>query len=243
MFKHRNEEERRAVLELGRLGHSSIEVAKRVGVSAPTAWRWMSEAGLCRRRRGQHGPKFDHLMVAPLERDLAWLACFLDCEGSLSLTARNRKRTYLPAIRIGNTNRAIIDRGILLLQVYGVAAGIALTRRKSCVLTANPKPVFNIYASNLSVARLLPWLLPHLIIKREFAGALIGMFCERTIGRIWDDADRALAEFVRYRFMPRSRRGEPPSKPPGYDLMIQRVRLAPRASVQTSPRTPAAPPA
>lgn len=139
--------------------------------------------------------------------DLSWLACFLDCEGSLAVAAlmsrRARRPRYQARFIIVNSNQAMLQRAMDLLLSFDCYTANA----KHSDASVSRKAVRRITVQdNKAVVRILSALLPYLYEKRDFATAIVSLFSRHTDGAMWTDDERACAENVRQKFMPRRKR-------------------------------------
>jgi len=121
------------------------------------------------------------------ETDLAWLAGFIDGEGSFgfqrlvaSRTNRPHKRAYFtPRITVGNTDRPTLTYVLDLLEAYHLPHLVWDRQRRGINLNGHAKADFwQVRAEGLKrCARWLPLLLPYLRTKRDQAKVMYE-FCE-----------------------------------------------------------------
>ena len=114
----------------------------------------------------------------------AWLAAALDGEGCIYIHlvtrpgARNQKRLKL-IVNISNTNRAFVDRAKTI-----TGRGVIATMKQNTAARRYGKtfvPCFVWMLQNQQeVLELLPQILPHLIIKRAKAEAVLAYLRRRT---------------------------------------------------------------
>lgn len=138
--------------------------------------------------------------------ELVWLACFLDCEGSLVVVPlwshRALRPRYQARIIIVNSNMAMLDRAFDLFETFGCEPGNV----KHSGGTGTKKNVRRVTVqNNKAVARILAVLSPFLMEKKGFADRIASLFSRHEEGRPWTDAERAEAEEIRCQFMPRSK--------------------------------------
>ena len=138
--------------------------------------------------------------------ELVWLACFLDCEGSLVVVPlwshRARRPRYQARIIIVNSNMAMLERAADLFWTFGCEPGNV----KHSAGTGTKKLVRRVTVqNNKAVARILAVLSPFLMEKKSFADRIASLFSRHEDGRPWTDAERAEAEEIRRQFMPRSK--------------------------------------
>lgn len=145
--------------------------------------------------------------------DLSWLACFLDCEGSLAVASLMSRRSLRPRYQarfiIVNSNQTMLLRGMELLETFNCYTA----NGKHASATSSRKAVRRITVQeNKAVVRILSALLPYLYEKRDFATAMVSLFSRHEDGALWTEDERAEAESIRRKFMPRRKRaiGEAP---------------------------------
>jgi hypothetical protein len=140
--------------------------------------------------------------------EMAWLACAMDSEGSLcvSLKVKDGAKLYLrPIIEINNTSRAYIQRCCDLLDNLGIDSYSVYERFPSFSATKSVH-ILNIRGQK-SVVTLLSAVSPYLIIKQDFAYAIIGLFGDHKLNSGWSEKEIAAAIAVRTVYMPRSIHG------------------------------------
>lgn len=112
-------------------------------------------------RRGALLPPLEKTVHLSLqEKDKVWLACAIDCEGSLGI-ALFKKHFYCPFISINNTKRELLERFRSLVNRPEKA--IRLSTRKQ----GDPRKdiyIFDIQSASL-IYRLLGQIRSHLIVK------------------------------------------------------------------------------
>jgi len=120
----------------------------------------------------------DVKLLSDVER--AYIACAIDCEGTISL--RKHKKSWKPYMSITNTNKKFLENIRRMcnagkikakkMRVLYKADGVALVRYCYDL-------IFNVR----EIERLLPQILPYLVIKRERAELLLKYFKLRKEGK------------------------------------------------------------
>ena len=140
--------------------------------------------------------------------ELAWMACALDGEGNITLypQTQNGYSTYRPVLQVINTNRDFVAHAARICIDMG-ATFVKIYRRSA------QEPYQQVYQLQLrgqsAVRLVLTKLLPWLIIKQDFAKALVEYLNathKRAMSRApkepWEIEE---AERIRAKYMPRSR--------------------------------------
>lgn len=97
------------------------------------------------------------------ERDLAYLAGFLDGEGSIGISKKSKRNSYLPQITFNNTHLGVMMHTKVILKTPGLLYTKQNTER-------NQKIVYKICVQNKSKAKeILELLYDYLIIKKKQA--------------------------------------------------------------------------
>lgn len=109
--------------------------------------------------------------------DLVWLACCIDCEGSITLLIANRHRSpcYAIKVQVANTNRVLLRR----CQAIAGCGGIYSSGRRG----KNYKPCYQWSATTKQAAAVLTQVLPYLVVKRRQARIAIEAARLNTPGR------------------------------------------------------------
>ena len=113
------------------------------------------------------------------ERDLVWLACFIDCEGSIQLTRHHKKTPTLYHARVGAslTDAKLVERTQEILRKMGCNPHIYQYKLNN----ENAKPVYMIQFMRFSqIRRVLEAILPYLIVKDAQARLLLDFINRRT---------------------------------------------------------------
>lgn len=116
-----------------------------------------------------------------------WLACALDCEGTVSLYAAapkgNRVSPHVtPLVRISNTEMALIERACEV-------SGNGVVKKQETVT----RPVYVWQCSPRQAAHILPQVVPFLVVKRrraELVLELLSLRGHRSRGLSRDDMPR-----------------------------------------------------
>lgn len=118
------------------------------------------------------------------DTDLAWLAGFLDGEGTIGISrtnGKNWKHPYLrPAVQAPNTDRRAIDR---MAEIIG-----AVTGKPPAICVANKgegnwKKAWRVRVSTQwELLLLLPAIMPYLVLKKRQAELCLD-FCKRRLNR------------------------------------------------------------
>lgn len=121
-------------------------------------------------RHGIPEPVEHRVPMHLIERDAAWLAAVLDCEGWIGMSWNNRKHgiVYWPRLGVGNTSYALIERLIAITGVDSVRY----------VLPKNVKAKEQwhwIVNKREDVDGILLAVLPHLVVKRAQAEAILSL--------------------------------------------------------------------
>ena len=158
--------------------------------------------------------------------DRGWIACAIDSEGSLTLSRANlcraghRKKwgtaggTYVAWISIYNTDLRYIDACAAILRSWGLTIRTRPMSRKPP--KKNCKVGYGVFIGGMEqVSILLSMVLPYLVIKKDFAEAILSL-CASRMGAVrgvggnskmpWSESDVQMAEEIRRKFMPRRKR-------------------------------------
>lgn len=99
--------------------------------------------------------------------DLIYIACFIDCEGTIGLSRHSPKQreqyeSYGAGVSITNTNR-------LILKSFVEITGFGKVVLNNKVEKKGYKPTHSYYIIHKEIKLLLPMLLPHLRMKQKQA--------------------------------------------------------------------------
>jgi hypothetical protein len=145
------------------------------------------------------------------ECELVWLACALDSEGSLGIliigpTERCVHQHVVARFVISNTNQDYLLQALEIIEGLGIRWW-AHERKKF-----TSKPLYDIGIGSMEgIFEVLKKITPHLIVKHDFAVAIIGLLSRhmRRINsmskRSWNGDDIDTAKAIRRRFMPNSK--------------------------------------
>ena len=129
------------------------------------------------------------------ETDKAYLAAFIDGEGSISLNqchrGESRTKSYVLRLRITNT-----DRSVLEWIAATVGHGAIIVKKRCKAKNGMTRPAWEWYLANKRASALLQEILPYMKIKRKQAELGIE-YCE-SIG-ITPHNQRLCEDIVSYR--------------------------------------------
>ncbi len=150
------------------------------------------------------------------DTDLAWLAGFLDGEGTIgfaSTGSKNFPHMYIrPHLQASNTDRRMLDRAADILEaITGKRSSFVVTNKKK----ENWRKAWRIAAhTQWELMLILPQLLPFLVGKQRQA-ELVLAFCKRKHGRAtrhwYEHADLDQAAYWECRAL--NHRGNKPLSP------------------------------
>lgn len=121
--------------------------------------------------------------MSATEVEIAWLAGFLDGEGTIGISRSNSKsapRAYLrPHLQAPNTDKCLIDHMTAIIEkVTGKKQSIT-----HHVMPEGCKPMWRTQVhTQWECAMLIPLLLPHIISKKRQAQIVLE-FCQRKLAR------------------------------------------------------------
>ena len=108
-----------------------------------------------------------------LETEKAWLAGFIDGEGTITLYPRNKRRGCLPIVQIVNSNLTILE-SIRDMLGFGVMS-------RHVYETENWKGSYTLsIRARSEVSVILEWVMPYLRLKKEQA-ELLKIYCDEHI--------------------------------------------------------------
>jgi hypothetical protein len=120
-------------------------------------------------------------------------------------TDMSAKLSIRPIIEINNTSKLYIAKCVEILDAMGIESYSVYCRRPSSSATKDVH-ILNIRGLE-QVTKLLSVLAPYLIVKKNFACAIIGLFGSHDKGSRWSEKEIAAAIAVRTVYMPRSTHG------------------------------------
>jgi len=110
----------------------------------------------------------------------AYIACAIDCEGTISL--RRHKKSWKPYMAITNTNKEFLENIRRMCNAGRIKAKKmrVLCRAGSVALV---RYCYDLIFNVREIERLLPQILPYLVIKRERAELLLRYFKLKKEGK------------------------------------------------------------
>lgn len=130
----------------------------------------------------------DNQQETATKAEIGWLAGIIDGEGSVTmLINRRRDRTQVlrinPRVTITNTDKAIIEKSILVLTKLGIGKYVSITKPNNSGLVKRPsKDITYIDISGFRrLARLLPILIPHLAGEKMLRAKALFEFINRRV--------------------------------------------------------------
>ena len=152
---------------------TTLKVVGRICLVSGCARTDLLGRGLCRKHyqyERRHGnPEIPSVEVSPLdisERDAAWLAAVIDCEGWIG-TCGTRGRFH-NRIGVGNTNARLISRLVEITKCGSVRNVIPKNPR------AKPQVHWNVSRKD-EIRAIILAIMPHLILKVEQAKLVMSL--------------------------------------------------------------------
>ena len=135
--------------------------------------------------------------------DLAWLAGFVDGEGSIGVRKNPRGSGWSPIFTLWNTCTKSLLRARGIIESHGIVTGGQTDAPKLSALAK--KPIHRVVITKTSdVISLLELIKSYSITKRDNYDALLSIYSDRRSGSRWAEDDVCAIDRYRREFMPRS---------------------------------------